>query len=54
MHLAQIAHWIQMTNVDKKDRGKLSDFLLFRKKPAEQESLDQRIRATFGILKKDK
>ena len=53
MHLAQIAQWIQMVNTSKKqDRGRLTDFMLFfKKKATDEESMDQRIRSMFGIVK---
>ena len=53
MHLAQIAQYIQNVNVSKKqDRGKLTDFMLFfKKKAGTQDSVDQNIRALFGISK---
>ena len=44
MHIAQVAQYIQMVNVKKDDRGKLTDFLLFfRKKVTAQPEVDQNI-----------
>lgn len=55
MHLAQVAQRIWNANITKqKDWRPLNDFLLFRKKTTDQESIDQRIRTAFGIFKKDK
>ena len=54
MHLAQIAQYIQNTNVsDKKDRGVLTDFMLFfKKRQTPQKNVDQEILNVFGKLKK--
>jgi hypothetical protein len=48
MHLAQIAQYIQNVNVDKKDRGKLTDFMLFfKKKPTQQGDSNATLRSNF-------
>jgi hypothetical protein len=50
-HLAQIAMWIQHVNVSKKsDRGKLTDFLLFWKKPTQQGDSNATLRSNFDNL----
>ena len=52
MHIAQVAQYIQMVNVKKDDRGKLTDFLLFfRKKVTAQPEVDQNILSFFGKSK---
>ena len=51
-HLAQIAQFIHMVNVDKKDRKPMSDFLLyFREKIKPQNDVDTSIRSFFGLTK---
>ncbi len=53
-HLAQIAMWIQHVNVKQKDRGKLTDFMLyFKKKIVVQKNVGQDVRSFFGKLKKE-
>ena len=49
-HLAQIAQYIQMTNVEKKDRGVLADFILFRDKPPPPGDSAATIRENFDRL----